>query len=81
MILGAGFYVIPHKISEYLLTGFSTDANMQKIRGLCKTLNINDLCLKTVFLSCNKQYFSMQLSPYRGLKSTESGTDMDLTGS
>lgn len=76
--MGLEFYVLPHKISEYLRTDFPSDVNTQIIRGLCNMLNVNDLYLDGAFLHCNKHHFSMRLSPYQGLKCTESGADMGL---
>ena len=68
LIFRSEFPVIPRKINEYLRTDFPSDANTRIIRGYCKLLISNNLCLTDTFLHCNKHHFSMRLSPYQGLK-------------
>lgn len=66
------FSALPSKISPYLRTDSAYDINTQKMRGSRNLLIINSLCLVTVSRSYNKHRFSMRLSPYQGLKCTES---------
>lgn len=78
MILGAGFYVIPHKISEYLRADFPSNVNMQIIRDFCNILNVSILCLTSILLHCNKHHLSMRNGPFHRLKYTESRANMGL---
>ena len=55
-------------------------ANTRIIRGLHKTLNINDLCLMDILSSCEKHHFGLRNGPFQGLKSTISQPNMGFIG-
>ena len=75
MIFRAEFPVLPRKISEYLRTELSSDANMRIIKNFYKVLNINELCLRVFFRiakstisACEMGHFRVQYGAFRPLK-------------
>lgn len=81
MIFPSEFSLLPRKINDYLRAYSPQDANTRNTIDLCKTLNNNSLHQRDIFPPCNKHHFSIQLSPYQGLKNTLSQPNMGLNGS
>ena len=80
LIFRSEFPDIPRKISAYLRTNSSSGANTQKIRGLYKILNINNLYLKGILSLCNMHHFSMWNGPFQMAKCTISHSNMGFFG-
>ena len=55
-------------------------ANTRIIRGLHKTLNINDLCLTSILSSCEKHHIAPQYRLYRTAKWALSENKMSIFG-
>ena len=79
-VFSSGFPDIPRKISAYLQTESSSNANTRIMKGLYKTLNINDLCLKDISSLRKKHHIGLRNGLYWELKSTISHAEMGLIG-
>ncbi len=76
LIFTSEFSFLPRKISAYLRTDSSSDANTRKIRDYSNILNINYLCLNGISPLCKKHHFGLQNRPFRRPKSTISHANM-----
>ena len=76
LIFTSEFSFLPRKISAYLRTDSSSDANTRKIRDYSNILNINYLCLKGISSLCKKHRFGLRNRPFCTLKCTISHHEM-----
>ena len=76
LIFTSEFSFLPRKISAYLRTDSSSDANTRKIRDYSNILNINNLCLRGISSYCKKHRFGLRNGLFRRLKSTISHHEM-----
>ena len=65
LIFTSEFSFLPRKISAYLRTDSSSDANTRKIRDYSNILNINNLCLRGISSYCKMHHIGMRNGPYR----------------
>ena len=69
-VFHSGFPDIPRKISAYLRTESSSDANTRILKGFYKMLYINDLHLRGISSLCKKHHFGLRNGLYWRPKST-----------
>ena len=62
----SGFPDIPRKISAYLRTESSSNANTRIMKGLYKTLNINDLYFKDISSHRKKHHIGLRNGLFQG---------------
>ncbi len=60
------FPYIPRKISAYLRTESSSNANTRIMKGLYKTLNINDLYFKDISSHRKKHHIGLRNGLFQG---------------
>ena len=68
LIFTSEFSFLPRKISAYLRTDSSSDANTRKIRDYSNILNINNLCLRGISSYCKKHRFGLRNGLFRTTK-------------
>ena len=78
ILFSSEFSILPLKISEYLRADSPWNANTRIMKIFYKTLNVNELYLRYVFLNFKKHHSDMWLSPFQGPKSIKSHLKIGL---